>query len=61
MNWADKGKRHPNILKSFDFHNIMNTDALFARKFDAAQDAVIPDMIDEHKAHKMDIVLRADG
>jgi len=37
---------HPGILRKQDFHRLMNSDKLFARKFDVTFDADVLDMID---------------
>lgn len=50
MNWSNQRKSHPEILGTDDFKNIIGNQFLFARKFDIEQDALILDMIDDHRA-----------
>lgn len=44
--WADEHAAHPNLLGKNDFEAILNSDDLFARKFDENADAEILDLID---------------
>ncbi len=44
--WADEHAAHPNLLGKNDFEAILNSDDLFARKFDENTDAEILDLID---------------
>jgi hypothetical protein len=46
MHWLRLDNPHPEILVKEDFENIKNSEALFARKFDAAVDEDILDRID---------------
>lgn len=48
IRWKDKGSAHPEILTKKDFGELMRSDALFARKFDASADAEILDLMDAH-------------
>jgi len=43
-----KGAPHPNILTSTHLKEILDSDKLFARKFDPGKDVVILDSIDRH-------------
>lgn len=45
--WPDTSKPHPEILIEKDLPVIAQSDALFARKFDAEKDEKILDLIDE--------------
>lgn len=53
IDWSDYAKRlnigNPNILKKDDFEKIINSEAFFARKFDAKIDSEILDMLDEYR------------
>lgn len=44
----DKGAAHPNIITTTHFPALIQSDKLFARKFDQAKDASIMDMLDEY-------------
>jgi hypothetical protein len=44
--WEKPDSAHPNILCKTDFHAILSSDHLFARKFDEKVDAEILDLID---------------
>ncbi len=44
----DKGAPHPNILTFSHLRKLIDSDKFFARKFDAAQDAIILDHLDKH-------------
>ena len=44
------GKDHPNVLTVNDLHNILESDKLFARKFDDAIDSAVLDLLDEAMA-----------
>jgi len=46
----DKGASHPNILTSNHSQKLLQTDKLFARKFDLAKDKLVLDSIDRHIA-----------
>lgn len=46
----DKGAAHPNIMTTDHFTELVNSDKLFARKFDQAVDSVIMDKLDEYLA-----------
>jgi hypothetical protein len=46
--WENSYSAHPNILCKSDFVAIKASDDLFARKFDAAVDSEIFDLIDKH-------------
>ncbi len=46
--WPDTSKAHPEILVEKDIDAIENSDALFARKFDAQYNTVILDLVDTH-------------
>jgi len=45
INWH-KGDSHPKILTIDDFETLINSDKMFARKFDMFQDTAILDMLD---------------
>lgn len=49
MQWQDTSKGHPDVLHQSDIQNIVASEALFARKFDIAEDAVVLDLIDEQR------------
>jgi len=46
----DKGAPHPNILTYKHLNKLLNSDKLFARKFDLTKDAIVLDNIDRHLA-----------
>ena len=46
--WFNASNAHPDILTKDDFESIFNSDALFARKFDATVDEEILNSIDEN-------------
>lgn len=48
MNWPDTHIGHPEVLGLSDYENIITSDHLFARKFDAKQDSKILDLIDDN-------------
>lgn len=45
VDWSEK-KAHPKILRTEDYNALVNSDKLFARKFDADADAVILEMLE---------------
>ena len=45
--WEDSSHPHPQTLTTSHFNNIINSDELFARKFDETVDSKILDLIDE--------------
>ena len=45
VDWSEK-KAHPKILRTEDYNALINSDKLFARKFDADADAVILEMLE---------------
>ncbi len=47
MNWPDTTKAHPEILSSQDLPELVNSEALFARKFDMEYDRNILDLLDQ--------------
>jgi hypothetical protein len=49
--WSER-KAHPKILKTEDYNALINSDKLFARKFDADADAVILEMLEEYLKKK---------
>jgi hypothetical protein len=46
----EKGAAHPNIITAAHFPELVNSDKLFARKFDQAIDTVIMDKLDHYLA-----------
>ena len=46
MVWEQDGHAHPKVFRTDDLHNIIESDALFARKFDTEIDEEILDLID---------------
>ncbi len=48
VSWKDTSNPHPDVLIEKDFDDLLNTDALFARKFDAATDSKIFDLVDQY-------------
>ncbi len=55
MQWHDRSKGHPDVLKQSDIQNILSSDALFARKFDMNEDSLVFDLLDEYRtqSHKV--------
>ncbi len=49
MKWPNRDSGHPETLTSTDKEDILNSDALFARKFDMDYDAEIMDVIDKNR------------
>lgn len=47
QDWS-AGQFHPRTLGCADFAELIATDKLFARKFDAASDSKVLDLIDAH-------------
>jgi len=47
MRWISVENPHPEILTKEDFPQLYSSDALFARKFDAAENSEILDLIDQ--------------
>ncbi|HYJ65428.1 MAG TPA: beta-1,6-N-acetylglucosaminyltransferase [Parafilimonas sp.] len=45
VDWSEK-KAHPKILRTEDYNALVNSNKLFARKFDADADAVILEMLE---------------
>ncbi len=56
MHWPDVRKGHPEILIRSHLQNIIASDALFARKFDVNEDAVVLDLIDEYRKHPHEVM-----
>ncbi len=52
MRWPDSNSGHPSILNRHDLPDMLLSDALFARKFDAGQDAAVLDVIDTYRTGK---------
>ena len=50
IQWADKDAAHPQTLTAKHFPAMMAADALFARKFDAAVDGQVLDLIDLNRS-----------
>jgi hypothetical protein len=48
-NFAHEGAPHPELLTSADFDRLVASGADFARKFDAAVDSQVLDLLDEHR------------
>jgi hypothetical protein len=48
IKWLDTTMGHPEILRKKDYDEMVNSDALFARKFDMEVDHEILDLIDEN-------------
>jgi hypothetical protein len=48
-NFAHEGAPHPELLTSADFDRLIASGADFARKFDAAVDSRVLDLLDEHR------------
>ena len=51
MIWEKPDSAHPNILRKSDLPAIMDSDHLFARKFDEGLDAEVLDLIDAKILH----------
>jgi len=51
VDWSEK-KAHPKILKTEDYNSLISSDKLFARKFDANEDANIIDMLEKYLSKK---------
>lgn len=49
IKWKDINSSHPENIDKTSMPEIMNTNALFARKFDAQRDAEVLDMIDTYR------------
>ena len=47
ISWPSHPSRHPEILNKHDFERFINTENLFARKFDITVDTDVLDMIDK--------------
>ena len=47
ISWPSHPSHHPEILKKHDFERFINTENLFARKFDITVDTDVLDKIDE--------------
>ncbi len=56
IRWKHVGMSHPELLQKEDLHDIMNSDSLFARKFDLEEYPEIFDMIDERCPNKKIVV-----
>ena len=50
--WPDVNSGHPDMLQHSHLGDILASPALFARKFDMEQDALVLDKIDESRARK---------
>jgi hypothetical protein len=48
IRWKDIKASHPETIKKEDLGDLLRSEALFARKFDATADAEILDLIDTH-------------
>lgn len=46
--WNDQYSPHPDVLRSADFENLVNSQNHFARKFDVNVDAEILNLLDNH-------------
>lgn len=49
IKWKNISSAHPEILTRKDVDGMLQSDALFARKFDIAQDAEVFDLIDKYR------------
>ncbi len=48
IKWRDKSAAHPEVIVKEDLKSIIQSEALFARKFDLVEDTEIFDLIDDH-------------
>ena len=48
VDWSPPRTPHPKLLDVGDFHRLVSTNYLFARKFDPGHDAAILDLLDDH-------------